>query len=320
VRRGEKREAVLAGAFLGFCVLSRPLSALACSLPLVVDALTRLGHLRRERQLAGALMGVVTVVTFCALLLLYNRGTTGQWLAFGYAQAEGPGFPFAALNPLPLMLERLRLLNDALFALPFPSLVLAACAFLGGKPSRWDFVLIGIPVALLLAHAPVDYGGMEFGPRYLYEATGALVLLSARGVLRAREVLQRFAAPTSATRDVLVSTSWVLFLLFAAAAALQWQPRIAYYASPRWRWAVHDDAARAARTAGLTNAIVFVSRPDVPGGDRWWESVFLENTIPPDAGSVIFARDLGALNESLIELYPSRQAYLAKGDTIVPLR
>jgi hypothetical protein len=320
VKRGGARNALLAGAFLGLCVLARPLSALACSVPLGVDLLLRTREVKKDGRLPAALGGAATVAVFCVLLLLYNRGTTGQWLAFGYGQAAGPGFGIGVVNPLPLAVDRLRLLNDALFAWPLPSLALVLVAFLGGRPTRWDYVLIAVPAALLLAHAPVEYRDTEFGPRYLYEATPAVVLLTARGVLRFQEALTRFVARPSPAGDVrLAAGPWVA-LLFATAAAFQWQPRIAYYASPEWKWAVHDDAARAARAAGLTNAIVFVSEPDVPEGDRWWESVFLENTLPLDEGDVIFARDLGARNDQLLQYSPSRRGYRARGDTLVALR
>jgi hypothetical protein len=320
VKRGGTTNALLAGAFLGLCVLSRPLTALACSLPLGVDALARAPQMRREGRLAQALGGVATVVALCVVLFLYNGATTGEWLAFGYGQATGPGFGVGEADPVARGFARLRLLNDALFALPLPALFLPALAFMAGPPARWDYVLAGVLAGLLLGYAPAGYPDTEFGPRYLYEATGALALLSARGVLRLREVLGRFGAQERKGPDPRALLGSGLVVGFLLAIVLQWYPRIAYYASPQWKWAVHDDAAVAARAAGLTNAIVFVSEPDVPEGDRWWESVFLENALPPEEGSVIFARDLGERNAELRRLYPSREAYLAREAELIPLR
>jgi len=222
-------------------------------------------------------------------------------------------------HPYPWWLRvsaRVQRLNDALFALPFPSLLLVLLAFLGPRSSRWDYLLLSIPLGLLAVYAPVTYWESEFGPRYVYEACGPLLLLAARGVSNIGPVVQHFGITSKSLVPQMRGAVLIGFLL---GALLLWPPRIEFYGSPGWGWALRDDVADAVDAAKLRDALVFV---DTSGrfGDRPYLAVFLRNGLDLDATDVLYARDLGARNEELQRLFPERRAFLFSEGELTPMR
>ena len=196
------RDAVLAGAFLALAVLIRPYSAFAMALPAGVHALVTLRRKGRDllKPLALVAAGGAAGV---ALLLLYNWGTTGGAFRFGYTALAGPGVglgfgkgPGAQTHTLARGLgftwERIAGLNGRLFEWPLTSLWPLGVAFIaGGRTTRRGrlWLMLGFPVALLAAYAVYWYQDANdcFGPRYVYEALGPLLLLSAAGILTTGE-------------------------------------------------------------------------------------------------------------------------------------
>lgn len=315
-RTGSRRAAVAGGLVLGLAVLTRPLTALAFAIPVLFDAALHREVVAGWRRASAAVLGGTIVAAFAVLLLGYNVATTGDPLLFAYALAKGPGFGNEPATPL-LTIGRLQLLNDALFALPFPSLALVVPAFLGRRPGRWEYLLAAVPVSLLFAHAPIGYRDVEFGPRYLYEALPALLLLGAIGIGRCGNVIERFAAGLD-TERLATRARGAIVLAFMVAIGLSWPLRLHYYGSPMWEWAVRDGVDRAVIEAGLSDALVFVSTSP-EHGDRPFEAVFLRNAIDPVGGQVVFALDLGERNAELMDFYGDRRAWLYGGDGLVEL-
>lgn len=315
---GGARNALLAGLFLGLALWSRPLTALAVATPCAVDALVSLRSRRSGRVRGLALLSAVTV-TFAGILLLYNHETTGAYLAFGYGLADGPGFGWGDGLSFTRALDRIQRLNDALLGWSVPTLIPALFAFLGGRPTRPDYLLAGIFLSLVAFHLPAAYSDQEFGPRYLYEASGALFLLSARGLWRMHEGLERLFGRPFQVQAVRRLAAFSVLLAFFLCVPMGWTPRARFYGSAEWQWARHDEAYLAAKAANVANAIVFVRLPDSPYGDRWWESVFLYNGLSLDTTDIIFARDLGERNLELMRLYPGRQYFLADSSRLIPL-
>lgn len=299
--------AILSGMTMGLCILTRPLSALGCGMAVLVDVLVHRSELRHRVFVFRCIQAASTTLIFVFLLLAYNRLVGGEWTAFGYGRAHGPGFGTQdGISALPT-LGRIQLLSDALFATPVPSLLLVLPAFLGRRPHRWDWLLLAVPVCLLLVHAPVGYRDDEFGPRYLFEGVGPLALLVARGLHGFEYVALRFRPDVAPVGSVLRFRGGIAIALLCAVVLL-WAPRFTYYSSDSWKWAVRSAAGDAVDEAGLRNAIVFVSAHPLHG-DRLFEAVFLRNAPDPGAGSVLYALDLGDRNGELIALYPDRLVY-----------
>jgi hypothetical protein len=193
-----RRAAALVGLGLGGLAAIRPLDAVALG---TVVGIFQLWVLARDRtrwtslpfQLAA---GAIPV----ALLLLANARTTGHPLLFAYSALygpnEGPGFhtdPLGALHGpahgLLLASANLMRLNRFLFLWPLPGLLPIVAALLTARrATRWDFVLLGIIGAMLVAYALYWSDGFFAGPRFMFTAVPAFVIFTARapGLVAAR--------------------------------------------------------------------------------------------------------------------------------------
>lgn len=194
-RGARVRTGIWAGLFAALAILIRPFSAFAMLIPCGLHAAWLLLKTRREfaPPLAAIASGVGAGLT---LLLLYNLGTTGHFLRFGYMELHGSqhglgfghglwgleGHSFA--RGVQQSWDRLQLLHRRLFEWPITSLWPLALA-LGHRAWRQRWLLASFPVTLLVAHVFYWYHDANdcFGPRYLYEALAPLLILSAHGLL-----------------------------------------------------------------------------------------------------------------------------------------
>jgi len=298
------------GACLGLAVMSRPLTSLAFALPVAVHGASGSLAARDLRKLRSyALAGVATLALVC-LLFLYNRLTTGSALVFGYGQAAGPGLPFEDGVQWTRSLARVIALNDDLLGWPVPALFLPLLAFLGGKPTAWDYLWVAIFLTLLGVHATTSYPDTEFGPRYLYEASGPLLLLSARGLVALRLSVERLIGRPVEPAGARTRAGVALGVALVLALGLSLPTRLAYYASPGWRWARPEAAVERVRREPLSDALVFVR------GERLWEALFLDNPLAITEASVVYARDLGDRDAELAALFPGRRYFIADSVSI----
>jgi hypothetical protein len=261
-------------------------------------------------------LGLIALVTlgFVGLILAYNRATTGALLTFGYAQADGLRFGLGERGDWFRAFSRVIALNNDLLGWPIPALALAATVFFAARPSQWDYLFVGIFASLCGAYGPTGYPDREFGPRYLYEASGPLLLLSARGLSVLPEAVGRFATtpPSVAAVRSIAGVGVLLALVFAG--VFSWPTRLGYYGSPAWRWAYPHEAALRVRAADLDQALVFVR------GEPLWRALFLQNPLPwTDRARVIYARDRGVENRSLMEYYPERRVWMADAAALAPV-
>ncbi|MFO7651152.1 MAG: hypothetical protein R6X13_07450, partial [bacterium] len=192
--------ALLCGLSLGVVVATRPATALGIALPVAAWLLFRL---RREPQLFGRVAAAAGVLGFTGILLLVqNWLTAGAPLRFGYTVLHGPGHGFvfgpAALGithtpykGLVHITSNLAGLNRYLFEWPVPALLLPLALVVTGTRKAWDWLLLSIPACLLVIHFFYFFHGYCYGPRFVYEAVPALLLLSARALYRTAAALRR---------------------------------------------------------------------------------------------------------------------------------
>ncbi|HEX9614493.1 MAG TPA: hypothetical protein VGA55_03275, partial [Bacteroidota bacterium] len=253
---------------------------------------------------------------FVAILLGFNYATNGNPLLFGYEKLWGPltgigfgkgpwGPPHTPLNGLQQTISNLNGINKYLFEWPVPSLLFIVLLFFSGTSKRWDFLLIATiasPAAFYFFYWFQDWC---FGPRFLYEAVGAAVILTARGIERLpvlwREVLG-FTVPHLTVR---IRTVAFLIVLFALGFATNIPPHIEYYGNNYW--AVSAEILDQVKTRNIDRAVIFV-RSNYGKG-------FVGND-PFMRNSVIYVRDLQDQNRKVMELYPDHEYYLAVGGTL----
>jgi hypothetical protein len=152
----------IAGACLGWAVITRYYPALLCALPIAAGGLP-----------------------FAMLLLAYNAAVTGDPLVLTRSgmEAEGRWFP-ANFIPRGIELGLSRLIQ--LFLWTPPAIVLAYFAALRhGFSDRRQRAVAWILAVLAVGLIPfIDGGGNQYGPRYYYEGFPFLAMTAVGGLLR----------------------------------------------------------------------------------------------------------------------------------------
>ena len=173
----------------------------------------------------------------------------------------------------------------------------------------WDLLLAGMLAGVVLVHLAYSTPGFMYGPRYYFEAIGAVTLLTARGVLHVVAglalALRRVALP-DARRAGFVSAA-VVALAIGGLTIYSYT----HFAADEFRkftgWnGVSGDGLRYVEGQGLNNALVFVQR------DSWTDyAPFFVANDPWLDGGVVYAIDLGAeRNAELMELYAGREFWV----------
>jgi hypothetical protein len=322
-RRGSMLAAACCGLALGLLFVTRPLTALALVVPLTVGLLpvARRG-LGPARRLAIALLGGAAPPLLGWLLYLWaltgSPFTNTMTLYWPY---DRPGFGPEVGNLGGHDLARgvantwinLLELNSQLFGWPvYLTLAPALVALVWPGRSRWDLWLAGVATLTSGAYVLWWFPGTIYGPRYTYEAIGALALLTARGLTvmasGARPALPAVLGSSRLPVGSTVLTGGLLALLIGWNFGL-WLPR-----ELRQHVGYNDvDRSRlnAVERAKLDNAIVFVAAS--PEDWQAYSSVFGANSPLLD-GTVLYAHDLGSRrNLELLRLHPDRQGYLLTG-------
>lgn len=237
---------------------------------------------------ACLLWAAVPGLSFLSLHLLYNHYQTGSALLSPFALYNAADKPsLSVLGDLPERLQSHglgRIIHLAKW-LPLSPLFALLYVLIPGTRTRFPGgLLAGFPVCLLAAHFFYrGTGTNQYGPRYLFEGTTALILLTAC-------VLQ------SLPRGRIILLGSVLFL---NALGLVHYGR--YYADQiRDRMTLYDQVER----QGLRHAIVFLRT----GTGDMEPRDLTRNGIHFD-GPVLYVLDRGPLNEELLKRYPDRQAF-----------
>ena len=175
----------------------------------------------------------------------------------------------------------------ALFSLSFVWL-----AFLLRRPTPTDWLLLLMVAAVGAGHVAYWASGVAYGPRYLFAALPALIILTARGLGALAAVVGR--RPT------------VVILVALAAYSLMTLPgRVASYRDYNFV----DPGVRAAVAESVEPpALVFITA----SATDWWEyGAFFSGNTPWLDGPVLYARDLGPdENARLAREFPGRAVYL----------
>ncbi len=337
-----------AGAGLGLAFLIRPYNAAVLALPfLLVLGLRSLARLKlRWRNLAGlALAGGLCLGAFLA----YNAATTGEPLKPGYIARYGPAYSvifgraatldydFTPLVSAMQIGENMAELNRTLFGWPLTSFWLLPFAFWAGLRRREER---GRDLLLLSGFASMTVGFFFFwgafivlGARMFFDALPLLVLLSAKGLARAPELLAaRFPRLGPAGWGKAAAGLLAVFSLYAFAV------RFPAWVGPKWSEWYYErcDHNLCGSSAWIGNALkplplgksvvvmkmLYAPLTGFPTG--WWGSGFIYDAPRLDGG-VLFANDRGDdVTRRLMRAFPDRAFYayvgtLEKG-LLVPLR
>lgn len=320
---------LLAGIAFGWLFASRQLTGLAVAVPASLWLLA--ARLRQGRCAGPVLVLLVLGWSWPALALLaYNRALTGNpwlnpfelWWSFdrvGFGPSVGMHGGHDLARGLWNTFLNLTALERDLYGWPvYLTLAFAVLPFVTGRARGGDWLAAGVTVSLMAAYVAYWADGLMFGPRYFYEASSALALLTARGLLVAAEVssgvgrslLRRRATPASAP-----FFTAVLVLLVGGNLAVNLPQQVELHRGYNY---VDGHRLAIVREAGIHRALVFVPTSDPLA---WWEygSVFSAND-PLLQADVIYARDLGpVVNRRTMEAFPERTPYRLDNNRLVRL-
>ncbi|HYC50418.1 MAG TPA: hypothetical protein VEB19_04830 [Gemmatimonadaceae bacterium] len=182
--------AAILGGFIGLALMIRPLDAVIAG---AVLGLSMLWITVRERRasrplVVAALAGALPV----ALLLWANWRTTGDPLVFGYQFLWGPnhslglhddplGNPHTPWRAMLLAVKYAAQLNWIVTAWPIPVIVFVAAGLIvASRVNGWDVLLLSFVVSQIATYAFYWHDGQFVGPRFVFSAVPALVILAAR--------------------------------------------------------------------------------------------------------------------------------------------
>jgi len=278
--REANRAAALIGVTLGVAFAVRPLDALVAAGVIGVMQVTQLksditAAKRESRPLtsfgatslhlrslsAQIVFGLIPV----AILFYVNWRTNGAPMRLGYdvlyGEAHSLGFhvdPYGRTHtPLRALLfasKYLLQLNVLLFEWPLPAVGIIAVGLLAmRRPTRWDYFLIGLLFAQTIGYALYWHDGSFRGPRFLFNALPAIVILIARTPFLIAEATRgtvRRVAMLALPACVLVS-----WLAVGMSDTMPGRVRMYRRANPILRIAPAD----VAREGNLHNALVFIN-------------------------------------------------------------
>lgn len=317
IRTGRMTDGLIAGGALGWLILTRPYSAAALALPFLVYGLFVL--IRRGAAVWRGAMGfTVSLLLFLILLLGFNFVTNGDPLEFGFQTLWGnqvtPGFggsnagePHTPLKGITQTLSSLNGINKYLFEWPLPSLIFVVALFASRGRGIWDSLLGASFVSVLAAYFFYWFHDWCFGPRFLYETAGPLIILTARGIQQfpdwSREVLGTRGTDERLRQGL---AAFVLLLVIVGFAS-NVPAHIRNYGTSYW--GVDGEVLAQVRRQGIDRGIVFVPQSK-------FGSVFPEND-PFMQNELIFARDLGEANLRLLEHFSHLPGYRLERDSVV---
>jgi hypothetical protein len=196
--RGENRTRMRTAAIIGFAIgcatTIRPLDGVLAGLVigLVMLAVAARDFTGDRTRVRSILVAIASGAVPLGLLLVANWRTTGHPLHFGYEVLWGPnhslglhddptGNPHTAWRALLLAVKYSVQMNWITTSWPVPVLLIVVIGLmLSLRPRMWDVALLGIFASQLLLYAFYWHDGQFIGPRFMFTAVPALLILAAR--------------------------------------------------------------------------------------------------------------------------------------------
>lgn len=319
-----------AGVMLGSAFSIRPFTAFAVALPGVLWTVWDAGRHRLRTGLGrpsawrGLWFMSLGFVPLALTVPLANAVWTGDPFLSPYVifwpydrLGFGPGHgPLPQGNTVWLGLSSafaaLGHLANFLHGWPALSLSFVVLLFLFKPRHKADLFLGATACSLIFGYVLYWTSGDVFGPRYAYEATSALLLLSATGIWRVWRHLERRDAsgPRWAVRRTSLLTGLlVLLMLVNLAVYLPWQ--LGRY---RGLYGVTGETREWLLAAELEDALVIVR------DENGWKdyAVAFSMNAPTYDGAVVYANDCYPLNDDLVAHYARRAVYVFDGYALRP--
>jgi 4-amino-4-deoxy-L-arabinose transferase-like glycosyltransferase len=271
------RDFWIAGFLAGFGFLVRPYTTVTLLWPAVLwYAWSRKSEWRSHS--VRVVIGFLPAVIF---LLIYNSILFGGPFKTGYdSDPMWNQIHFRLSHFGQNVAWYLNAMRDAFWGWPFPDLMLLL--FLIKPRSGWqtDLVLFLCSLSLLIGYCFLSYRDIVYsGPRFVFEMTGFVALLSARAIFSLYDRVRKFRVASIAARIAIV-----ILCLYPLATRLPAQ--IQYHSQ-----VYHGQSQEFIRLVNGAkvgqNALVLIA------GDPFvFRSFFFNNALIPPDGSRVFVHDL----------------------------
>ncbi len=321
----------LSGIFFGLLFNTRPLTAGALTLPygvmLLSFVLPRGSRKAALKQIAAfAAGGLLMLLAY----YLYAWGVTGSPFTVSNTQANKNIIGFGGAHSVAAGIEneqaQLSMLTLVLNDWPlYLGVTVLLLPFALGTRYKWDWFFLACAVMAMGVYTLYYSTGIMHGPRYWYEATPFLLLLTARAAERTGSLLSAGAARLRAwiTKQDAPSAEWAgLLVTYLFVTTLVVWGSYAWLRGDSRPWridlmparakdlrgfnGINDQFANTVDTADLHNALVLM---DPCSGWQCYGSVFWMNSPTLD-GNVVYALNIDSQQQTLFNHFPNRQVYV----------
>lgn len=282
---------VISGLSAGMAFLIRPFTSITMLLPLLCYWPFYVAKTRKLTPWLPRITGfLISLGIFATIFLFYNYAQTGDCLLQPFSKYDSndrPG-PTPTSNDLAWALDHnlLRRLWDLNIWLPFSTILPLAFLWNDRNPlGRTGLLLLSSALCTFIAYFFYWFDAWnQYGPRYMYETSVALQILSGSVLARWNKWGQ-----------------WCLLLIITVNLAMLLSNTRFFARQVAERTEVYS----AVKKQGIENAIVFIATGSgtMPIGDLTRNGIHFD-------GSVLYVWDLGARNFELKTRYPGRKGYL----------
>lgn len=318
--------ALLAGLAIGYAFFTR-VHAAATYAALLVPYTMYYFLCRPKKRFIPCFLMLSGFLVWAGALAYYQYLLTGDPFLTGYQQPSQRGVGPSALNHVKSFLNYDRWfalfgdydravwqyveLHKVLFNWPTSSLLFVFVLYLLKAQTRFCTILLLCLAGQFLGLIFVlDRTGSLFEPRFIYESTALLVVLSALCMKRLPGMMRKYHIIRSRPVGVGIIASW---LVISTALAFPTRTNEQYQVYANNFWEGNADYYKVIMANAEKPALVFMKQYNN------FRLVFF--TQPPDPRNpVIFAQDRGGENQRLMDYYPDRSVYVVDDWDITKIR
>lgn len=317
-RSGQFFDALMAGNALGYLIITRPQVAVPLAVPFVLHwVITKF----RSSPALFWRNGIATTISFsiwAAFFCYYNAQTTGNPLVTGYEKVGEWGvMPRLNLDlgqlyyDLNRVIIQLQAMHIHMFSWCTSSLIFVWLLFQLRLARSYCGLLIAAALSIALSLIATPYWGGAFNARYLFEASGFCLVLSAVCIVRLPVWAKHVFGLTLPISHARITLLLVVALLFLLAIPYRIADSVKYYSGNDYP----------AKNPGFYHALLEIKKPAlvfVGSEFKHWMPASLFN-LPSYDSPIIAAVNRGDENQQLIDMYPNRFIYYAKNRKSISL-
>lgn len=313
-RYGRTMDAVIAGTLFGYLFVTRPQVCAALAIPFGLHWLCPWPKPARSFWKCGLSMGAMFLCGI-AFFLYYNLQTTGELWVTPYEKYQSYDH-FKTVLTLPLLYNIHRVamqteyLHLRLFGWPFSSLMFVWLLFQARLQKPYATLLVTGCLFIVASLIFIPYTGGIYQPRYLFEISGFLAVLTAMGIDRLVLWLKLRVIkdwPMAVVRMTVYAYVIILTACSYPTVASMYRELMEKNWPDRSYPEVYYMLDEKVKKPGL----VFIR------DNYYMGSLF---NPPTDDAPIIAARDHGDQNTKLMQLYPRRFVYSTDGRDLKLIR